>query len=60
LTFFFKQFVNFVLNISAVHADWKFQFIGTAVSNIQSQTVATKLASEKVYKVLMFCKYQYV
>jgi len=48
------------LNISAVHANSKFQFVGTAVSNIQSQTVATKLTSEKVYKVLMFCQYQYV
>ena len=39
---FFKRFVNFVLNIFAVRACSKFQFIRVAVSKIHSKTVTTK------------------
>jgi len=38
---FFKRFVNFVLNILAVRAKSKFQFVRAAVSKIHSQIVTT-------------------
>jgi len=39
---FFKQFVNFVLNIFGVRANSKFQFVRAAVRKIHSQTFTTK------------------
>ena len=39
---FFERFVNFVLNIFAVRAYLKFQFVSAAVGEIHSQTATTK------------------
>jgi len=44
---FFRRFANFVLNISAVRANSKFQFVRVAVGKIHSHTVTAKLTSEK-------------
>jgi len=38
----FKRFVNFVLNIIAVRANSKFQFVRAALSKIHPQTATTK------------------
>jgi len=42
MTLFFKRLVNFVLNIFAVRANIKFEFVRGAVSEIHSQTPCQK------------------
>jgi len=53
----FKQFVNFVLNIFAVHANSKFQFVCAAVSKIHSKTVTTKNLRERSLIVNCFVNF---
>ena len=45
------MFVNFVVNIFAVRANSKFQFVGAAVRKIHSQAAVTTTRSQAVARI---------